>query len=95
MLLREAQEARCPVYQVEKRENGISHAEIGAYLLGLWGIPYSMVEAVALHHGPNRVPHQNFDAISAVDVANLLTHSWRSPPAGNRQSTTWRTTKRS
>ena len=33
-----------------------------------------MVEAVALHHGPNRVPHQNFDAISAVYVANLLAH---------------------
>ena len=33
-----------------------------------------MVEAVALHHGPNRVPHQNFDAISAVYAANLLAH---------------------
>jgi len=33
-----------------------------------------VVEAVALHHGPNRVPHQNFDAISAVYAANLLAH---------------------
>jgi HD-like signal output (HDOD) protein len=73
-VLGEALEARCPVYQVEERKNRFSHAEIGAYLLGLWGLPYSVVEAVALHHGPNRVPHQNFDAISAVFVANLLAH---------------------
>jgi len=73
-MLAEALGARCPVYKVEVRENGFSHAEIGAYLLGLWGLPYTIVEAVALHHGPNRVPHQNFDAISAVYAANLLAH---------------------
>ena len=73
-MLAEAREAHCPVHQVEERRNGFSHAEIGAYLLGLWGLPYTVVEAVALHHGPNRVPHQNFDAISAVYAANLLAH---------------------
>lgn len=30
-----------------------SHAEMGAYLLGLWGIPDSVVEIVAFHHGPS------------------------------------------
>jgi putative nucleotidyltransferase with HDIG domain len=28
------------------------HAEVGAYLLGLWGFPNSIVEAVAFHHSP-------------------------------------------
>ena len=60
------------LHKAEEREYGFSHAEIGAYLLGLWGLPYSVVEAVALHHSPNRVPHQNFDAVSAVYIANLL-----------------------
>jgi HD-like signal output (HDOD) protein/CheY-like chemotaxis protein len=78
-MLAEALEAPCPVNQVEERENGFSHAEIGAYLLGLWGLPYAVVEAVALHHGPNRVPHQNFDAISAVYAANLLAHELEEP----------------
>ena len=57
-LLAEAAEEHCPLYKVEEREYGFSHAEIGAYLLGLWGLPYILVEAVALHHGPNRVPHR-------------------------------------
>ncbi len=30
-----------------------SHAELGAYLLGLWGIPDSIVEIVAFHHEPS------------------------------------------
>ncbi len=30
-----------------------SHAEMGAYLLGLWGIPDNVVEIVAFHHGPS------------------------------------------
>ncbi len=63
-----------PLYQIEENAYGFSHAEIGAYLLGLWGLPCSVVEAVALHHAPNRVPHQSFDAVAAVYVANILAH---------------------
>ena len=73
-MLTEADGAGCPVFRIEEREHGFGHAEIGAYLLGLWGLPYSVVEAIASHHSPNRVPHQSFDAISAVYVANLLAH---------------------
>ena len=81
-MLAEALGVHCPVNQVEERQNGFSHAEIGAYLLGLWGLPYSVVETVALHHGPNRVPHQNFDAISAVFCANLLAHELEESSSG-------------
>ena len=79
-MLLEAQRAGCPAYWVEEREDGFSHAEVGAYLLGLWGLPYTVVEAVALHHSPNRVPHQNFDATSAVYTANLLAHGLEGDP---------------
>ena len=80
-LLAQAAEEHRPLYKVEQDEYGFSHAEIGAYLLGLWGLPYVLVEAVALHHGPSRVPHENFDAISAVYVANFLAHELEAPPA--------------
>ncbi len=82
-MLVEAQETPCPVYKVEEREMGFSHAEVGAYLLGLWGLPYTIVEAVALHHGPNRVPHQKFDAVSAIFTANLLAHEMEESSGGN------------
>jgi HD-like signal output (HDOD) protein/ActR/RegA family two-component response regulator len=83
-MLAESLHGNFPLYRAEERETGFSHAEIGAYLLGLWGLPYTVVEAVALHHGPNRVPHQNFDAISAVFVANLLAHELEEAGSGER-----------
>jgi HD-like signal output (HDOD) protein/ActR/RegA family two-component response regulator len=70
----ESAESHQPFYKVEERTRGFSHAEIGAYLLGIWGLPYPVVETVALHHAPTRVPHQGFDAVAGVYVANLLAH---------------------
>jgi putative nucleotidyltransferase with HDIG domain len=52
--------------------SGITHAEVGAYLLGIWGLPYGVVEAVAYHHNPRAVRHKTFDVVDAVYVANLL-----------------------
>lgn len=49
-----------------------SHAEVGAYLLGMWGLPGAIVEAVAHHHSPQRVGHSVFDAVGVVHVAVAL-----------------------
>ena len=45
--------ARCSSANGRRRERPMR--EIGAYLLGLWGLPYPIVEAVALHHTPPAV----------------------------------------
>jgi HD-like signal output (HDOD) protein len=60
--------------EAEEELLGISHAEIGAYLLGLWGINDMVVEAVAHHHHPTRIAHTDMDCTSAVYLANLLVH---------------------
>jgi len=62
---------------------GITHAEIGAYLLDLWGMPYPIVEAVANHHYPGRVEHSGFDVVGAVHVADALS---REAVAGDPQA---------
>lgn len=67
-----AREQRRPLFEVEQDLIGVTHAEIGAYLLGLWGLPWPVVEAVAHHHIPARVPKQGFDALAAVYIANIL-----------------------
>ncbi|MGA8221817.1 MAG: response regulator [Candidatus Acidiferrales bacterium] len=73
--LKGAREEKRPLYAVEEELMGVSHAEVGAYLLGLWGFPTQVVEAVAHHHQPRRVPHDTFDAVGAVHVANFLAHA--------------------
>ena len=50
----EAAQRGVPTYVVEKTTWGATHAEVGAYLLGLWGLPFQIVEAVANHHAPER-----------------------------------------
>jgi HD-like signal output (HDOD) protein len=44
------------LHAAEKKLHGVTHAEIGGYLLGLWGLPLTIVEAVTHHHEPLRVP---------------------------------------
>jgi putative nucleotidyltransferase with HDIG domain len=62
-----------PFHAVEEEILGVSHAEIGAYILGLWGMPYPVIEAVAHHHHPGRVPEQTaFGVLGATHVADVL-----------------------
>jgi HD-like signal output (HDOD) protein len=61
-----------PLHQAETRVIGASHAQIGAYLLGLWGLPYPVIEAVANHHTPESVTQAEFDPLAAVAVAHTL-----------------------
>ncbi|MGA7218147.1 MAG: HDOD domain-containing protein [Candidatus Sulfotelmatobacter sp.] len=77
-----AKEQGCKVFEVEQELLGTSHAEIGSYLLGLWGIPSLAVEAVAHHHYPTRIPHSGFDCTVAVYVADLLAHELDAQPQG-------------
>jgi HD-like signal output (HDOD) protein len=68
-----AQASRIQLHEAETRTFGVSHAEMGAYLLGLWGLPYPVIEAVAHHHLPQRVPSSDFDVLAALAVAHSLT----------------------
>jgi putative nucleotidyltransferase with HDIG domain len=50
------------------------HAEVGAYLLGLWGFPNSIVEAVAFHHTPSLVSQKCLTLAGIVHIADRLVH---------------------
>ncbi|RMH37771.1 MAG: HDOD domain-containing protein [Nitrospirae bacterium] len=60
--------------EAERHTLGATHAEIGAYLLGLWGLSTSVVEAVAFHHNPHSCPTRQWSPLTAVHVANALLH---------------------
>ena len=57
---------------VEFQEFGCTHAEVGAYLLGMWGLPTVIVEAVAWNHRPLDSPVTEFSPLAAVHVANAV-----------------------
>jgi HD-like signal output (HDOD) protein len=66
-----AREQRRPIHEVEHAQYGVTHAEVGAHLLALWGLPHTVTEGVAGHNDP-RWQDLPFDAVAAVYVANVL-----------------------
>ena len=56
----------------EQNPEGPHYAEAGAYLLGLWGLPMPIVEAVAHHQNPGRMRMSGFWVAGAVHVASAL-----------------------
>lgn len=65
---------------------GTTHAEVGAYLLGLWGLPYPIVETVAYHHYPAGAAETTFDLPSAINVADALVDQAMGNNAGQREN---------
>lgn len=69
-------------WEAENSLLGTSHGEVGAYLLGLWGLPDPVVEAVAYHHNPGRCVNQKFSPLTAVHLADFLASDASTETAG-------------
>lgn len=74
-----AEDQGISIYESEKAILGFSHAEIGAYLLGLWGLSDPIVISAAYHHRPSEAADQGLSALTFVHVANVLE---KADPAG-------------
>ena len=72
-----------PLWQAENEVFQVNHADVGAYLLGLWGLPDSLVEAVAFHHYPCKFLSNTFTPLTCVHVANVLAHQAREKSESN------------
>jgi len=70
--LENARARQLKIAQAEHEEFESTHAEVGAYLLGLWGVSESIVEAIALHHRPGESQASGFTPLTAVHAADVL-----------------------
>ena len=70
----QARQKGIPLVEAEKEIFGATHASVGAYLLGLWGLPVPIVEAVALHHSPMENVQESFTPLTAVHIADVIEH---------------------
>lgn len=78
-----AQRENVALVAAERQVLGACHAEVGAYLLGLWGLPDAVVQAVGSHHEPAAADPDEFTVLVCVHVANVLEHERHSQaPAG-------------
>jgi putative nucleotidyltransferase with HDIG domain len=58
--------------EVERERLGCTHAEVGAYLMSIWGLPFSLVRAVAYHHRPGEIAEASFSSVTAVHAADAI-----------------------
>jgi len=73
-VLVEAQNSDHNLWHLEYETFGTSHAEIGAYLMGLWNLENPIIEAIAFHHRPAKSMARNMGLLTAVHVGNALDH---------------------
>jgi HD-like signal output (HDOD) protein len=85
LALKVASERAVPVHQVEEEVIGTSHTQVGAYLLYLWGLPNSLVEAARGHHNPVAAEPgaRQLDIVGVTHVADALAHEVNQTPDGD------------
>lgn len=64
------QQQEVPYRDGELQVFGTTHAEVGAYLFGLWGLPDAIVEAIAFHHYPGQCPVREVGPLAMVHGAD-------------------------
>jgi HD-like signal output (HDOD) protein/CheY-like chemotaxis protein len=57
---------------VEREKFGCTHADIGAYLIGIWGLPHSLTQAVGFHDRPGLSVENQFSPLTAAHVADAI-----------------------
>jgi putative nucleotidyltransferase with HDIG domain len=73
--LQVSRDQNLPAHVAEEGIIGISHAEVGAHLLSLWGLPAPVVAAVSQHHHPvHATADETTDIGLALYIADLLEH---------------------
>jgi putative nucleotidyltransferase with HDIG domain len=51
---------------------GCSHEQVGAYLMSVWGLPPSIVQAVQFHHAPSEAAPAALSALTIVHCADAV-----------------------
>ena len=79
--LRSISNKNLPCVELQREILGGTHGEVGAYLLGLWGLPDPIIEAVAGRPSPAASCPTGFCPLLAVHVADHWDRQWhRSSP---------------
>ncbi len=74
-----AQKEGLEMHLAEERVLGADHAVIGAYLLGLWGLPEPVVQAVCHHHHPEQEDSAELTPALIISIADAFAHNLDKP----------------
>lgn len=69
---RMAREDEISIADAERIVFGATHAEVGGYLMALWGLSDSVVRGIQFHHEPSRAAIDALDCVTIVHAANAF-----------------------
>ena len=61
-----------PLVVAEREAFGCTHADLGAYLMSIWGLPHPLIQAVAYHDRPSDSAEKRLSSLTAVHAADAV-----------------------
>ncbi len=82
--LNEKQRSTCYINKIQNFDSpdfernifGVSHIEVGTYILGLWKFPTEIIEAIAYHHDTSLIKDNVISLKQSVFIANLFSNKF-------------------
>jgi HD-like signal output (HDOD) protein len=71
-LLNTLEETHITLAAAERERFGCTHADLGAYLISIWGLPHPLIHAVAFHDRPAESGESCFSSLTAVHAADSI-----------------------
>jgi HD-like signal output (HDOD) protein len=71
-ILKFSSEKDISFYDAEKSSFGVTHSDICAYIMAMWGMPKRLVDAIRYHHNPDDAAEYGFNVLAAVHTADAL-----------------------
>jgi HD-like signal output (HDOD) protein len=62
-------------HEMEMQQLGCTHGQVGAYLMSVWGLPSTIVQAVEYHDRPSELEGRDFAPLTAVHCADVIVSS--------------------
>jgi len=79
-IIEQTRRNQTPLEVAERQVLGVTHGELGGYLLALWGLPDPLVETVTWHHQPSTFPGMTSHLLSIIHIAGHLALEVLNPP---------------
>ena len=70
--LKIAEAEKISLHAAEDKVFGANHADVGGYLLSLWGLPARVVDAIGCHHDPSSSLIEGAGPLAAVHAADVF-----------------------
>jgi HD-like signal output (HDOD) protein len=74
-VIQEAEGRPQSFHEMEMQHLGCTHGQVGAYLMSIWGLPSTIVQAVEYHDRPSEIGGQEFTPLTAVHCADVIVSS--------------------